>query len=146
MGFLWNHVSDAPFLLVYTIVFFLTGSEDIDSVNGVESSVTGVVIQNMIIRNAGQECVRLRYYVTASIVQDNIIENCGIEDFQLGSSGSNGEGICESRPISMAVGVSLPMGVRNSVMVKAAVHLLHKVVNFLFVSLVSLSPSLCDAW
>lgn len=63
--------------------------------DGVDTSLTGVVIQHMNIRRAGKECVRLRYFVTNSVIQFNDIKECGVEDFQLGSSGVNGEGVCE---------------------------------------------------
>lgn len=37
------------------------GIESPTEINGVETSVTGVTIQDMVLRNAGKECVRLRY-------------------------------------------------------------------------------------
>ena len=63
--------------------------------NGVDSSVTGVVIQNMVIRKAAKECIRFRYFVTNSVVRQCDISDCGVDDFQLGSNGENGEGVCE---------------------------------------------------
>lgn len=60
-----------------------------------ETSLTGVEIRGMTIKNAAKECVRIRYFVTNTIVQANEIGPCGIEDFELGSDGSNGEGVCE---------------------------------------------------
>ena len=63
--------------------------------DGVESSVNGVVIQNMILRRAAKECIRFRYFVTNSVVRLCDIRYCGVEDFQLGSKGENGEGVCE---------------------------------------------------
>lgn len=63
--------------------------------DGVKSSVNGVVIQNMILRRAAKECIRFRYFVTNSVVRLCDIRYCGVEDFQLGSKGENGEGVCE---------------------------------------------------
>ncbi|MBD0841502.1 nitrous oxide reductase family maturation protein NosD [Streptomyces sp. TRM68416] len=50
-------------------------------------------ISNMTIRNALDECVRLRYLVTRAEVYGNTIRNCGVDDFRFGAGGKNGEGI-----------------------------------------------------
>ena len=63
--------------------------------DGIQSSINGVVIQNMILRRAAKECIRFRYFVTNSVVRLCDIRYCGVEDFQLGSKGENGEGVCE---------------------------------------------------
>lgn len=60
-----------------------------------DSSIDGVVIRNMILKNAGKECLRFRYYVTNSVVTENDILNCGVTDFQIQEDGENGEGVCE---------------------------------------------------
>jgi len=55
--------------------------------------ITGTRIFNMAIRNAGGECIRLRYLVKFSEIAYNTIENCGIHDFVFGDGGKNGEGV-----------------------------------------------------
>lgn len=39
------------------------------------------------------ECVRLRHFVTNSFVQDNVISNCGIFDYEYDNGGKNGEAV-----------------------------------------------------
>ena len=56
-------------------------------------AVEGLVIRNMTLRNALDECVRLRYFTRGADVVGNTISNCGLEDFRFGGSGTNGEGI-----------------------------------------------------
>ncbi|WP_020407931.1 right-handed parallel beta-helix repeat-containing protein [Hahella ganghwensis] len=53
----------------------------------------GFVLRAMRIRNAGGECVRLRYYVTKAEIFGNTFYNCGAHDFQLEGRGKNGEAI-----------------------------------------------------
>lgn len=72
-----------------------SGSRDPSEVDGVDSSITGVNVQGMVLKNAGKECLRIRYFATNCVVQVNEIGPCGIEDFQQDSDGSNGEGVCE---------------------------------------------------
>ena len=55
--------------------------------------VEGLKITNMTLKNAGGECVRLRYFVTKAEIAYNTITNCGIHDFVFGAGGKNGEGI-----------------------------------------------------
>ncbi len=55
--------------------------------------LVGVLIENMSLRNARDECVRLRYFAQGNTVAYNHIENCGLEDFRFGGTGSNGEGV-----------------------------------------------------
>lgn len=50
-------------------------------------------ISNMILKNAGGECVRLRYLVTNADVHDNTVGPCGVHDFKFNGGGKNGEGI-----------------------------------------------------
>ncbi|CAM9252320.1 unnamed protein product, partial [Laminaria digitata] len=74
-------------------LIFVEGARDPFEVDGVKSAVNGVVIQNMVLRRAGKECIRFRYFVTNSVVRLCDIRYCGVEDFQLGSNGENGEGV-----------------------------------------------------
>lgn len=61
-----------------------------------ETALTGITIQGMNLRNAGNECIRFRYFVTNSVVDECLIGPCGIEDFVLEDNNlSNGEGVCE---------------------------------------------------
>lgn len=55
--------------------------------------VTGLRILNMTIKNAGGECVRLRYFVTQSEIAYNTITSCGHFDYSFDDGGKNGEGI-----------------------------------------------------
>lgn len=64
---------------------------------GIENrnGVNGLKITGMEIKNAGGECVRLRYFAQKNEVSNNVIKNCGIYDFKFGNGedGKNGEGI-----------------------------------------------------
>ena len=55
--------------------------------------VTGLHVLNMTLKNAGGECLRLRYFAHANEVAYSTILNCGRMDFQFGNPGKNGEGI-----------------------------------------------------
>ncbi|WP_414473413.1 hypothetical protein [Microvirga sp. M2] len=55
--------------------------------------VTGLRIVHMNLRNAGGECVRLRYYAQRNEIANSTIENCGIHDFVYKEGGKNGEGV-----------------------------------------------------
>jgi len=55
--------------------------------------VVGTKILNMNLRNAGGECIRLRYFVKNSEIAYNNIGPCGLYDFRFGDKGKNGEGI-----------------------------------------------------
>lgn len=57
------------------------------------NGVGGLRITGMALKNAADECVRLRYLVTGAEVDDNTITNCGVADFKFGGGGKNGEGI-----------------------------------------------------
>ncbi len=53
----------------------------------------GIRIIDMSLKNAGGECVRLRYFVQQAEVADNNIGPCGVYDFEFDDGGKNGEGI-----------------------------------------------------
>lgn len=55
--------------------------------------VTGLRIIGMNLRNAGGECIRLRYQAQRNEVARSTIQRCGIYDFVYGDGGKNGEGI-----------------------------------------------------
>ena len=57
------------------------------------SGVTGLRVLGMIIKNAGGECVRLRYFAQRNEIAGTTIRNCGVFDFRFGGGGKNGEGI-----------------------------------------------------
>jgi hypothetical protein len=60
------------------------------------TALLGTKLLGLTIRNAGGECVRLRYYVQNSEIANNVFQNCGRDDFPNGSwggSGKNGEGV-----------------------------------------------------
>ena len=55
--------------------------------------VSGLHIQGMKLRNAGDECVRLRYLVTGADVSGNRVGPCGVHDFVFAGGGKNGEAV-----------------------------------------------------
>ncbi len=63
--------------------------------------IKGVKLLNLTLKNAGGECVRLRYLASHNEIAYNHIENCGVHDFRFASTfkargkkvGKNGEGI-----------------------------------------------------
>ncbi|TCC58851.1 DUF1565 domain-containing protein [Kribbella pittospori] len=55
--------------------------------------VGGLTIRDMTLKNAGGECVRLRYLITNADVHDNTVGPCGVYDFKFDGGGKNGEGI-----------------------------------------------------
>lgn len=57
------------------------------------NGVTGMRIQNMTIKNAGGECIRLRYFASGNEISYNTITNCGVHDFAFKAGGKNGEGV-----------------------------------------------------
>lgn len=57
------------------------------------NGVTGLRVLRMTLKNAGGECVRLRYFVTQSEIAYNTVTNCGRHDYQFDDGGKNGEGI-----------------------------------------------------
>ncbi|CAN0074377.1 unnamed protein product, partial [Discosporangium mesarthrocarpum] len=58
------------------------------------SSIDGLVVEGMTLRNAGGECLRLRNFVTNSNIYNNLITDCGVEDYVLNPDlgNKNGEG------------------------------------------------------
>ncbi|PFG32354.1 DUF1565 domain-containing protein [Sanguibacter antarcticus] len=55
--------------------------------------VDDLSVKNMTIRNAGEECVRLRYLITGAEIAYNTINDCGTWDFRFADGGKVGEGI-----------------------------------------------------
>ena len=55
--------------------------------------VTEVKILNMLVKNAGGECIRFRYFAKRNEIAYNTIVGCGAFDFVLKGDGKNGEGI-----------------------------------------------------
>ncbi|MCI0384968.1 DUF1565 domain-containing protein [Streptomyces sp. CNQ085] len=55
--------------------------------------VDGLRITGMTFRNAGEECVRLRYLITGAEVAYNRITGCGVWDFRFNDGGKVGEGV-----------------------------------------------------
>ena len=56
------------------------------------SAIDGLVVSNMVLKNAGGECSRLRYFITNAEYYGNRVENCGVHDFVFGGMKSvNGE-------------------------------------------------------
>lgn len=58
-----------------------------------ESSLDGVVVSNMHIKECGGECLRLRSFITNAKIVDNKIEGCGRHDYKFESTSKNGEAI-----------------------------------------------------
>lgn len=58
-----------------------------------KKGVTGLQIKEMTIKNAGGECIRLRYFAQENEISHNVIKNCGAYDFLFNGKGKNGEGI-----------------------------------------------------
>ncbi len=57
------------------------------------SGVSNLKITKMLIKNAGGECVRLRYYALGNEISYNTIGPCGAFDFKFKSDNKNGEAI-----------------------------------------------------
>ncbi|MEM7126141.1 MAG: DUF1565 domain-containing protein [Chloroflexota bacterium] len=57
------------------------------------NGIKGLRILNMDFRNAGGECVRLRYFVENSEVAYSRFKNCGVWDFVFNEGGKVGEGV-----------------------------------------------------
>ena len=47
----------------------------------------------MNLKNAGGECVRLRYFAQDNEIAHNTITSCGVHDFRFKDGGKNGEGV-----------------------------------------------------
>lgn len=57
------------------------------------AGVTGLKVLNMTFKNAGGECVRLRYFAQNNEFAFNTVSRCGVHDFAFKNGGKNGEGI-----------------------------------------------------
>ncbi|MGW1230332.1 DUF1565 domain-containing protein [Streptomyces sp. NPDC002530] len=57
------------------------------------NGVNALRITGMTLKNAADECLRVRYLVTGADISDNTITDCGVADFRFGGGGKNGEGI-----------------------------------------------------
>ncbi|MFA5986572.1 MAG: right-handed parallel beta-helix repeat-containing protein [Parcubacteria group bacterium] len=67
-------------------LIYVEGKEEL---NG----VTGVQIMNMDLKNAGGECLRIKYFSQRNEIAHNKIMGCGAYDFLFDGGGKNGEGI-----------------------------------------------------
>lgn len=63
--------------------------------NGIEvkSSVTGLILRNLEIKNFGSECIHFRYFVTWTEMYGCTVRNCGIDAFQKNRGGKVGEAV-----------------------------------------------------
>ena len=77
---------------VATAIYVL-GEDKKSTKNGLTSSVTGLQLFNLEIKNFNSECIHFRYFVTHAEVQGCTIQNCGKEDFEDGGGGKVGEGV-----------------------------------------------------
>lgn len=59
----------------------------------VKKGVEGLRLTNLLVQNAGGECIRLRYFAKHNEISHSTIRNCGIFDFRFADGGKNGEGI-----------------------------------------------------
>lgn len=57
------------------------------------AGVMGTKVFNMTFRNAGGECLRLRYFAQGNEIAYNTFFNCGRHDFAFKDGGKNGEGV-----------------------------------------------------
>jgi hypothetical protein len=57
------------------------------------AGVKGLKIDHLSLRNAGGECLRLRYFARNNEIAFNSIGPCGVQDFKFPSKSKNGEGI-----------------------------------------------------
>ncbi|MCU0490216.1 MAG: right-handed parallel beta-helix repeat-containing protein [Chloroflexaceae bacterium] len=55
--------------------------------------VNGLRVLGMNFKNAGGECLRLRYFAQHNEVADSTFVNCGVYDFRFAGGGKNGEAI-----------------------------------------------------
>jgi hypothetical protein len=55
--------------------------------------VSGLRVLNMTFRNAGGECMRMRYFAQHNEVAWSSFQNCGVYDFRFADGGKNGEGV-----------------------------------------------------
>ena len=57
------------------------------------AGVAGMRVLNMTFRNAGGECLRLRYFAQQNEIASSTFQNCGVHDFRFSAGGKNGEAI-----------------------------------------------------
>jgi Protein of unknown function (DUF1565) len=67
-------------------LLYVLGKAPLDGVNGLR-------VLNMTFKNAGGECVRLRYFAQHNEVARSTFLTCGVNDFRFKAGGKNGEGI-----------------------------------------------------
>ncbi len=67
-------------------LIYAQGKDPYDGVNN-------VLITNMLLQNAGGECVRFRYYASYNEFSYNSVKNCGAYDYLFDDGGKNGEGL-----------------------------------------------------
>lgn len=60
---------------------------------GARSGVVGTKVFNLTLRDAGGECLRLRYFAQGNEIAYNTFFNCGRYDFAFKGGGKNGEGV-----------------------------------------------------
>lgn len=58
-----------------------------------KDGVDSLKVDDMLVQNAGGECIRLRYFAVGNEISNSTIKNCGIYDFKFKAGGKNGEGI-----------------------------------------------------
>lgn len=57
------------------------------------AGITGVRLLGLSLRNAAGECVRLKYFAHGNELAYSSVKRCGIEDFERGGNGKNGEAV-----------------------------------------------------
>lgn len=57
------------------------------------AGVLGMRVLNMTFKNAGGECLRLRYFAQQNEIASSTFQNCGVHDFRFSAGGKNGEAI-----------------------------------------------------
>ena len=67
-------------------LLYVLGKAPLDGVNGLR-------VLNMTFKNAGGECVRLRYFAQRNEIARSTFLSCGVTDFRFKAGGKHGEGI-----------------------------------------------------
>lgn len=83
-----QHGSDYVATAIYVL-----GADHKTEKNGVTSSVTGLKLTNLEIKNFDSECVHFRYFVTHAEMEGCTVQHCGIGDFDGGGGGKVGEAV-----------------------------------------------------
>lgn len=81
----WNQQLDSKEAYRDKLIYVI-GKETKEGVNGLK-------ILNMKLKNAGGECVRIRYFSHDNEVAQNSITNCGVHDYRFDDGGKNGEAV-----------------------------------------------------